>query len=86
MKLVAHVLHSLGDTKRTLFHYDTFEGMTEPDPAVDIDFSCNEVVNDWREVQRRGVKWAYAPVEEVQETIASSGYPMGKVKLVKGRV
>jgi hypothetical protein len=86
MQLVAHVLQSLGDTNRTLFLYDTFEGMTEPDPAFDIDFSGNEAVNDWREVQRRGVKWAYAPVEEVQEVIASSGYPMEKVKLVKGRV
>jgi Macrocin-O-methyltransferase (TylF) len=86
MKLVAHVLHSLGETNRTLFLYDTFEGMTEPDPAFDIDFSGNEAVNDWREVQRRGVKWAYAPVEEVQQIIASSGYPMEKVKLVKGRV
>jgi hypothetical protein len=86
MKLVAHVLHSLGDTNRTLFLYDTFEGMTKPDPAVDIDFSGNEAVNDWREMQRRGVKWAYAPVEEVQEVIASSGYPIEKVKLVKGLV
>jgi hypothetical protein len=34
MKLVAHVLHSLGDTKRTLFLYDTFEGMTEPQSKV----------------------------------------------------
>jgi len=86
MKLVAHVLCSLGDTNRTLFLYDTFEGMTEPDPAFDVDFSGNEAVNDWREIQRRGVKWAYAPVEEVQEIIASSGYPMEKVKLVKGLV
>jgi len=86
MKLVAHALHALGDTNRTLFLYDTFEGMTEPDPAVDVDFSGNEAVNDWREVQRRGVKWACAPVEEVQEVLATSGYPMEKVKLVKGRV
>src|SRR6516162_213102 len=86
MKLVAHVLCSLGDTNRTLFLYDTFEGMTEPDPAFDVDFSGNEAVNDWREIQRRGVKWAYAPVEEVQEIIASSVYPMEKVKLVKGLV
>jgi hypothetical protein len=41
MKLVAHVLHSLGDTKRTLFLYDTFEGMTEPQSTVDVDFSGN---------------------------------------------
>jgi Macrocin-O-methyltransferase (TylF) len=86
MKLVAHVLHSLGDTNRTLFLYDTFEGMTEPDPTIDIDFSGNQATNDWREVQRRGVKWSYAPVEEVHEILATSGYPMEKVKLVKGPV
>jgi hypothetical protein len=86
MKLVAQLLRSLGDTTRTLFLYDTFEGMTEPDPAIDIDFSGNEAAKDWHEVQRRGVKWAYAPVEEVEEIIATSGYPMEKVKLVKGLV
>jgi hypothetical protein len=86
MKLVAHLLQSLGDTTRTLFLYDTFEGMAEPDPAIDIDFSGNEAVKDWHEVQRRGVKWAYAPVEEVREILATSGYPMEKVKLVKGLV
>jgi len=86
MKLVAHVLHALGDTNRTLFLYDTFEGMTEPDPTVDIDFSGNQATNDWREVQRRGVKWSYAPVEEVYEILATSEYPMEKVKLVKGAV
>jgi hypothetical protein len=86
MKLVAHVLRSLGDTKRTLFLYDTFEGMTEPDPALDTDFSGNPAINDWQQVQRRGVKWAYAPVEEVHDILATSGYPMEKVKLVKGPV
>jgi Macrocin-O-methyltransferase (TylF) len=86
MKLVAHVLYSLGDTNRTLFLYDTFEGMTEPDPALDKDFSGNPATNDWNEVQRRGVKWAYAPVQEVEEVLAKSGYPLEKIKFVKGPV
>jgi Macrocin-O-methyltransferase (TylF) len=86
MKLVAHVLRSLDDTDRTLFLYDTFEGMTEPAPGIDVDFSGNEAINDWREIQRRGVKWAYAPVDEVHQIVATSRYPMEKVKLVKGRV
>jgi len=86
MKLVAHVLLSLSDTGRTLFLYDTFEGMTEPDPEVDVDSSGNRAVNDWLEVQRRGVKWAYAPIGEVRETLATAGYPMAQVKLVKGPV
>jgi Macrocin-O-methyltransferase (TylF) len=86
MKLIAHVLHSLGETSRMLFLYDTFEGMTEPEPGVDVDFSGNEAVNDWREIRRRGVKWSYAPLEEVHEIVASSRYPMERVKLVKGPV
>jgi Macrocin-O-methyltransferase (TylF) len=86
MKLVAHVLYSLGDTNRTLFLYDTFEGMTEPDPALDKDFSGNPATNDWHEVQRRGVKWAYAPVQEVEEVLAKSRYPSEKIKFVKGPV
>ena len=86
MKLAAQVLLALGVTDRTLFLYDTFEGMTEPDPTVDVDSSGNKAVNDWHEVQRRGVKWSYAPIEEVREVIAGSGYPMDRVVFVKGPV
>jgi Macrocin-O-methyltransferase (TylF) len=86
MKLSAHVLLALGVTDRNLFLYDTFEGMTEPDPEVDVDASGNKAANDWVEIQRRGVKWSYAPVEEVRDVIAGSGYPMDKVVFVKGPV
>src|SRR5262249_13194447 len=75
MKLSAHVLLALGVTDRNLFLYDTFEGMTEPDPEVDVDASGNKAANDWLEVQRRGVKWSYAPLEEVRDVIAGTGYP-----------
>src|SRR5262249_17536057 len=86
MKLVAQVLLARGDTSRTLFLYDTFEGMTEPNATLDVDFSGNPAVNDWTEIQRRGVKWAYASVEEVHDVMEMSGYPMDKVKFVKGPV
>jgi Macrocin-O-methyltransferase (TylF) len=86
MKLVAQVLCALGVTDRSLFLYDTFEGMTEPDPALDVDASGNKAFNDWLEIQRRGVKWSYASVEEAREVIAASGYPMDKVVFVKGPV
>ena len=86
MKLVAQVLLARGDTSRTLFLYDTFEGMTEPNATLDVDFSGNPAVNDWTEIQRRGVKWSYAPVEEVHNVMEMSGYPMDKVKFVKGPV
>src|SRR3989442_15689327 len=86
MKLAAHVLLALGVTDRTLFLFDTFEGMTEPDPEVDLDSYGNNATNDWLEVQRRGVKWSYAPIEEVRDVIAGSGYPMDKGVFVKGPV
>lgn len=59
MKLAAHVLLALGVTDRTLFLYDTFEGMTEPDPEVDLDSYGNNAANDWLEVQRRGTGGRY---------------------------
>jgi hypothetical protein len=86
MKLAAHVLLSLGATDRTLFLYDTFEGMTQPDPSVDKDLSGNNAINDWSEAQRRGVKWAYSPLDEVRETMAQVGYPMARIRLIKGPV
>ncbi len=85
MRLVAKILLSLGIKDRTLYLFDTYEGMTEPD-ARDVDLHGNVASNDWFQIQRRGVKWAYAPIEEVRETIASTGYPMDKVHLVKGPV
>src|SRR5262249_33313348 len=83
--LAALVLRSLGTEDRRLFLYDTFEGMTEPGPS-DVDFSGNSALHDWQQVQRKGVKWAYAPIEEVREAIASTGYPSDKVEFVKGPV
>ena len=86
IKLIAEVLLMLGESDKTLVLYDTFDGMTEPDPSVDIDASGNKASDDWLQIQHRGVKWSYAPIHEVRDVIASSGYPMNKVTFVKGRV
>jgi hypothetical protein len=85
MRLVAMTLIAMGVKDRALYLYDTFEGMTEP-KEVDVDLYGNRAVDDWLQVQGRGVKWSYAPIEEVRETIESTGYPMEKVMLVKGPV
>lgn len=85
MRLVALTLLRLGVKDRVLFLYDTFEGMTEPTER-DVDLHGNRAADDWTQVQRRGVKWAYAPLEEVRETIASTGYPMEQINMVKGPV
>lgn len=86
MRLAAMTLMSLGVTDRRLYLYDTFEGMTEPDAEVDVDLHGNRAVDDWVQIKRRDVKWSYAPIEDVWETIASTGYPMTNVVCVKGSV
>lgn len=86
MRLAAMTLKLLGDTSRTLYLYDTYEGMTEPDAARDIDLHGNVATNDWVQIRRRGVKWSFAPVEEVRDTMSGSGYPMDKIVFVKGPV
>ena len=85
MRLVAMVLLSRKQTDRTLYLYDTFEGMAEPDMR-DVDLYGNKAADDWYQIKRRGVKWAYAPLEEVRETMTATGYPMERVVFVKGPV
>jgi O-methyltransferase len=85
MKLAAMTLLSLGATDRKLYLYDTFEGMTQPE-EVDRDFHGNSAKHDWDQVQSHGVKWAYAPVEEVRQVMESTGYPMEQIVFVKGPV
>lgn len=86
MRLVAMTLLSLGIKDKTLYLYDTFEGMTMPDVELDLDLHCNRAINDWEQIKRRNVKWSYAPIEEVRQTIEATGYPMDRVQLVKGPV
>ena len=86
MRLVAITLLSLGIKDKTLYLYDTFEGMTAPDAELDLDLHCNRAIADWEQIKRRNVKWSYAPIEEVRQTIEATGYPMDRVQLVKGPV
>jgi O-methyltransferase len=85
MRLAAMALLAGGATDRKLYLYDTFEGMTEP-TQLDIDLYGNRAIDDWAQIKRRGVRWSYAPLDEVRRTIAATGYPMDKVILVKGPV
>jgi O-methyltransferase len=86
MRLAAMTLLSLGTKDRTLYLYDTFEGMIAPDGELDLDLHGNRAIDDWAQITRRGVKWSYAPIEEVRQNIETTGYPMDRVELVKGPV
>jgi O-methyltransferase len=79
MKLVAHALLSFGDTHRTFFLYHTVSD--PPDLGVGMDPSSNKTEDS----RLKEAKQAY-PAAGIRETVATSGYPMEKLKLVQGAV
>ena len=85
MMIVALTLLANGDTSRSLYLYDTFEGMSAPtghDRSFD-GVSADEQLE--RDPQGTGV-WCYAGIEDVRNNILSTGYPEGRIHLIKGKV
>lgn len=73
-------------TSRKLYLYDTFAGMTEPEP-VDVDYLGEPAWKTWKEMERPGFnEWMYASLEEVRRHLLATGYPESQIVFVKGRV
>ena len=84
--LAALAFLTFQDPRRELYLYDTFAGMTEP-TDVDVDTHRSPAWRIWRASRRGDVNdWCYASLEEVTDNMRSTGYPMDRVHLVKGRV
>lgn len=82
----ALALRSMGDDERTIWLYDTYEGMSEP-TALDRDFRDVRAEAEWRRSARsEHNEWAFAPLVEVEQNMRSTGYPFSRVRLVKGKV
>lgn len=84
--LCAQALQQFGDTTRTLWLYDTFEGMTEP-TAADVDYD-GATADDI--MVTHGItdltEWCASPLAEVQSHMQTTGYPSDRVRYVEGRV
>lgn len=81
-----------GESSRDVYLYDTFEGMTEPTEADTSRFEI-PALQSWREaVAARRKPWeswfqpSLAGVEAVREVVASSGYPLERIRFVEGPV
>lgn len=87
MMAAALTLLHLGTTERTLQLFDTFEGMTAPD-ARDRDYAGRGAENRFRAYLRRGKgkRWSEAPLELVRANLASTGYPLDRVRFIAGPV
>lgn len=73
----------MGDTSREVWLYDTFEGMAAP-TSHDGDEHL-ELFTDFSRADG-GSDWCRAEQGEVVTNIQSCGYPMEKVRFIKGKV
>jgi O-methyltransferase len=85
--IAAMTLAACGDTSRELWLYDTYEGMSEP----------SDHDRDWRgitaaELMRKGAAnketsvWCYSSIDEVRANMQRTGYPIDRMRFVKGKV
>ncbi|NJK33736.1 MAG: macrocin O-methyltransferase [Oscillatoriales cyanobacterium SM2_2_1] len=81
MMATALMLRQLGDVKRDIYLFDTYEGMsppTEKDRSF-LDVSAEDYIADDMEVY-------IAPIEEVRSNLESTNYPKEKLHFIKGKV
>jgi len=78
---------ALGDTGRTMWLFDTFEGMTAP-LDVDVTAMTGEQASIKYEAMRTegGSDWCYAGIDEVRANLMGTGYPAERLRFVKGPV
>ena len=84
MMAIALALIASGDTSRELFLYDTFEGFNAP-----TDHDVN--INEWSARSMKGAlvgpgTYYAVSLEEVRESIYSTGYPRERLHFIKGKV
>lgn len=83
--LLALALQHFGTTDRTLYLYDTFEGMSEP-TSHDVNV-FGEPAARLLSVSRRDESiWAYASLDEVRANLRATGYPDDRLRFVQGKV
>jgi hypothetical protein len=87
MMAAAKMLNNLGSNNRSLYLYDTFEGMPEPE---DVDKNAQgekaRSLLTADENKEKNLIWAYSNLETVKTNIFSTNYPFDKIHLIKGKV
>ena len=84
----AMTLDLMGDTRRQLNLYDTFEGMTAP-TDMDVDHTgahAKDFLDPDEKIDGASNVWAYASLEMVRQNLDRTGFPPDRFHLVKGKV
>jgi hypothetical protein len=86
----ARTLMNLDQTNRTLWMYDTYDGMSAPSANdVDLRGQCADelLANDQADSAESPESiWCRCSLETVQQTMAQTGYPESNIRYVKGKV
>jgi hypothetical protein len=68
---------------RTLHLYGTFEGMSEPG-LHDVEISTGRSAKE--AMRSEGSAWCKSPLDEVRANLASTSYPLDRLKFIIGKV
>jgi hypothetical protein len=85
--IAAMALAAAGDTARELWLYDTYEGMSAP-TAEDRDWrgiSAADLLRKGEDNKETSV-WCYSSLDEVRSNMVRTGYPVDRMRFVKGKV
>ncbi len=87
MIVAAKTLQKLGDTSRTLWLYDTFEGMTAP-TEHDVSSKGTKASDKFKKRQsgEDSSDWCLASLEEVTANVHTTNYPKDQIRFIKGKV
>lgn len=87
MMLCALTMLKMNNTKKKLYLYDTYEGMSEPTDKDIRSYDNLPAMDKWKNLQEKKInKWSYFPLEEVKKNLHSTGYPREKLIFIKGKV
>jgi O-methyltransferase len=85
--ICAYELMRQRDTKRKIYLYDTYEGMTRPTKVDKAIMGQSGALPIWQKHQKgQKNEWCYADLEDVKRNMAKTKYPLGHIKFIKGRV
>ena len=74
------------DESRTLYLFDTFEGMTEPGEFDRAALSGETAHSLLEKSERSANVWAYAPLNDVRANLRKTRYRQDRIHFIKGRV
>ena len=85
MMLAALILLARGDTNRSLYLYDTYEGMSAPTEHDRCYDGTRAETMLQKDTKGTGI-WCEAALEDVRRNLLSTGYPENKLHFIKGKV